>query len=138
MTALERALTLAERGGFVRIFVDEGPQMARLLYEAVAQGISPNYASRLLGAFPVSEAQPTDLAKTKSPKSELVEPLSERELEVIQHLAEGLTNREIADRLYLSLNTVKVHTSNIYGKLGVHKRTQAVTRARALGVLPST
>jgi LuxR family maltose regulon positive regulatory protein len=71
------------------------------------------------------------------PDSELVEPLSERELEVLQLIAEGLTNPEIAARLYLSLNTVKVHTRNIYGKLGVSNRTQAVARARALGILHS-
>jgi LuxR family maltose regulon positive regulatory protein len=71
-------------------------------------------------------------------QSELVEPLSERELEVLQLIAEGLTNPEIASKLYLSLNTVKVHTRNIYGKLGVNNRTQAVARARALGGLPST
>jgi LuxR family maltose regulon positive regulatory protein len=68
----------------------------------------------------------------------LVEPLSERELEVLQLIAEGLTNPQIASRLFLSLHTIKVHAHNIYGKLGVHNRTQAVARARALGVLPST
>jgi ATP/maltotriose-dependent transcriptional regulator MalT len=64
--------------------------------------------------------------------------LSERELEVLQLIAEGLTNPEIASRLFLALNTVKTHSSSIYGKLGVHSRTQAVARARALGLLPST
>jgi LuxR family maltose regulon positive regulatory protein len=68
----------------------------------------------------------------------LIEPLSERELEVLQLNAGGLTNREIASRLFLSLNTVKAHTRNIYGKLGVHSRTQAVAKAQALGVLAST
>jgi LuxR family maltose regulon positive regulatory protein len=67
--------------------------------------------------------------------SSLVEPLSERELEVLQLIAEGLTNREIASRLFLSLNTVKTHTRNFYGKVGVHNRTQAVARAKTLGVL---
>jgi LuxR family maltose regulon positive regulatory protein len=68
----------------------------------------------------------------------LIEPLSERELEVLRLIAEGLTNPQIAARLYLSLNTVKAHTRNIYGKLDAHSRTQAVARARALGLLPST
>jgi LuxR family maltose regulon positive regulatory protein len=138
MTALKRALTLAEPGGFIRIFVDEGPSMARLLYEAVTRGIAPDYARRLLAAFPVTEPEQTGPSKTQAPKSDLIEPLSERELEVLQLIAEGLTNPEIASRLFLSLNTVKVHTRNIYGKLGVHSRTQAVARARALGVLSST
>jgi LuxR family maltose regulon positive regulatory protein len=138
MTALERALTLAEPGGFIRIFVDEGPPMARLLYEAVTRGIAPDYARRLLSAFPVAEPEQTESSKTQAPKPELVEPLSERELEVLQLIAEGLTNPEIASQLFLALNTVKAHTRNIYGKLGVNSRTQAVARVRALGILPST
>jgi LuxR family maltose regulon positive regulatory protein len=67
----------------------------------------------------------------------LIEPLSERELEVLQLISEGLTNRDIASRLFLSLNTVKVHTRNIYGKLDIHNRTQAVAKARTLGILHS-
>jgi LuxR family maltose regulon positive regulatory protein len=138
MAALERALAAAEPGGFLRIFVDEGPSMARLLYEAVTRGIAPDYARRLLSAFPVAEPEQTTASEKQAPQSELVEPLSERELEVLLLFAEGLTNQEIASRLFLSLNTVKAHSSNIYGKLGVHSRTQAVARARALGLLPST
>jgi LuxR family maltose regulon positive regulatory protein len=64
--------------------------------------------------------------------------LSDREIEVLQLIAEGLTNPEVGSRLYLSLHTVKTHTRNIYGKLGAHNRTEAVAKARALGVLPST
>jgi LuxR family maltose regulon positive regulatory protein len=138
MTTLEKALTLAEPGGFIRIFVDEGPPMAHLLYEAATREVAPDYARRLLAAFPIDEPEQTDLAISQALESELIERLSEREIEVLQLIAEGLTNPEIASRLYLSLNTVKVHTRNIYGKLGVHNRTLAVTRARALGILPST
>jgi len=137
ITTLEQALTLAEPEGFIRVFVDAGPPMARLLYEAVTRGIAPDYARRLLAAFPVTEPERADPSETQVPKSELVELLSERELEVLQLIAEGLTNPEIASRLFLSLNTVKVHARNIYGKLGVHNRTQAVARARVLGVLSS-
>jgi len=138
MAPLDRALSLAEPGGFIRIFVDEGPPMARLLYEALTRGIAPGYVRRLLSAFPVAEPEQAETLKKKAPRSELVEPLSERELEVLELFAEGLTNREIASRLFLALNTVKAHSSNIYGKLGVHSRTQAVARARALGLLRST
>jgi LuxR family maltose regulon positive regulatory protein len=138
MATLEQALTLAEPGGFVRIFVDEGPPMARLLYEALSRGMAPEYVQRLLAAFPDVEPEQASPLSAQAPESDLIEPLSERELEVLQLIAEGLTNPEIASRLFLSLHTVKAHTHNIYGKLGVHNRTQAVTRARALGVLPST
>jgi LuxR family maltose regulon positive regulatory protein len=111
--------------------------MARLLYEAATRGVAPDYARLLLAAFPAAEPEQTDSLKTQTPKSELIEPLSEREIEVLQLIAEGLTNQEIANRLYLSLNTVKAHTRNIYGKLDVHHRTGAVARARSLGILHS-
>jgi LuxR family maltose regulon positive regulatory protein len=132
LAAIKDALTLAEPEGFSRTFVDEGPPMARLLCEAAARGIEPDYARHLLAAFPDAQPEP------QPPQSELIEPLSERELEVLHLIAEGLTNSEIASRLFLSVNTVKAHTRNIYGKLGVHSRTQAVARATALGILPST
>jgi LuxR family maltose regulon positive regulatory protein len=131
------ALALAEPGGFIRIFVDEGPPMARLLYEALSHGIAPDYVRRLLGAFSIAEPEQPKPSKSQIPEYELVEPLSERELELLQLIAEGLTNQEIASRLYLSLNTVKAHTRNIYGKLGVNNRTQASARGRALGILPT-
>jgi LuxR family maltose regulon positive regulatory protein len=141
LTALERALTLAEPEGFVRTFVDEGPPMANLLHQAAARGMMPDYTARLLAAFqPADDGLQTtghsSLAANRR-SSDLAEPLSEREIEILQLIAEGLSNREIATRLYLSLNTVKAHTRNIYGKLGVHSRTQAVAKARALGVLSS-
>ena len=138
LTALGRALTLAEPGGFVRIFVDEGPPVARLLYAALDRGIAPDYARRLLAAFPAVELAETTLSTTQAPQSDLIEPLSEREIEVLELVAEGLTNQEVASRLFLSQHTIKVHTRNIYGKLGVHNRTAAVARGKALGILPST
>jgi LuxR family maltose regulon positive regulatory protein len=141
--ALSRALVLGEPEGYVRTFVDQGPPMARLLYDAVTRGIAGHggvvqYARRLLAAFPSVEPEQATPAHTPASPQELVEPLSERELEVLQLVALGLTNPEIAARLFLSLNTVKAHARNIYGKFGVHNRTQAVARARALGLLSST
>ncbi len=133
---LERALALAEPEGYVRIFVDEGVPMARLLYQAAERGIVPDYTGRLLAAFETGENKP--LTPTPADPSVFVEPLSEREIEILGLVAQGFTNREIARQLVLSPGTVKVHTSHIYDKLDVHSRTQAVTKARVLGILPPT
>jgi LuxR family maltose regulon positive regulatory protein len=133
---LADVLALAEPGGFVRLFVDEGRPMARLLYETLTRGIAVDYVRRLVAAFSDTEPKQADSAATQTSASEWVEPLSERELEVLQLVAEGLTNPEIASRLFLSLHTVKTHTHNIYGKLNVRNRTEAVARAQVLGLLP--
>ncbi len=138
LVSLERALTLAEPEGYVRIFVDEGIPMARLLYDALSDKVEPEYIRWLLAAFPVAEPEQTTSSQLRGTNSEMVEPLSERELEVLQLIAEGLTNQEIATRLYLSLHTVKVHTRNIFTKLAVKNRTLAVARGRALGILSQT
>jgi LuxR family maltose regulon positive regulatory protein len=131
---LARALRDAEPEGYVRTFVDMGQPMAALLKRSATFNVAPAYVSKLLAAL--GDAQAPELASPPSPTQPLVEPLSERELEVLQLLAEGLSNREIGQRLYISLPTVKSHTRNIYGKLGVHSREQAVVQARAIGILP--
>jgi LuxR family maltose regulon positive regulatory protein len=138
---LAEALPLAEPGGFIRLFVDEGPPMARLLYAALSRKIAPAYVRRLLAAFPVTGSEAAAAAPSSSAAaaaSEWVEPLSEREIEVLQLIAQGLTNREVADRLYLSLHTVKTHARNIYAKLGVKNRTEAVAKGRGLGILSTS
>jgi LuxR family maltose regulon positive regulatory protein len=135
---LGEALGLAKPGGFIRIFVDEGVPMARLLEEALAGGVEPAYARRLLAALPAAEPAQTAPSPASGPEPTLVERLSEREREVLQLIAEGLTNEEVATRLYLSLHTVKVHARNIYAKLDVTSRTQAVAKGRALGILAQT
>jgi LuxR family maltose regulon positive regulatory protein len=132
---LARVLDLAEPEGYVRTFVDLGEPMAVLLRQAATRGISPAYASKLLTVFGDEGLKRHATAPARA--QPLVEPLSDRELEVLQLLAEGLSNPEIGRRLFISLPTVKSHTRNIYGKLGVHSRKQAVAQARALGVLPS-
>ncbi len=138
ISILERALNPAEPEKYIRTFVDEGQPMARLLYKSLSQGIAPDYVQQLLAAFPIDEPEKNKPPKSQVSEAEWVEPLSERELEVLKLIAEGLTNQEISARLYLSLNTVKAHTRNIYSKLGVNSRTQATARARSLGLLIST
>jgi LuxR family maltose regulon positive regulatory protein len=134
---LERALSLAEPEGYVRTFVGEGAPMARLLSEANAHGLMPNYTGRLLVAFdgvaPTSERIPSQPSvRTAQP---LIEPLSQRELQVLQLIAQGLSNHEIGERLFLALSTVKGHNRVIFGKLNVQRRTEAIARARDLGLL---
>jgi len=142
---LQRALALAEPEGYVRMFLDEGSSMMQLLREAAARQIMPDYTDKLLAAFeagkrPVlaglaasprkSEDKP-DLPLAKLP----IEPLSQRELEILKLIAQGLSNREIGERLFLALDTVKGHNRRIFGKLQVQRRTEAIARARELGLL---
>jgi LuxR family transcriptional regulator, maltose regulon positive regulatory protein len=137
LVPLERALTLAEPEGYVRIFVDEGRPMARLLTDAASRGIMPDYTARLLAAFEAEEhksAVGSHLSHAPLDQS-LIEPLSQRELEVLQLIAQGLSNREIGERLFLAVITVKGHNRNIFRKLQVRRRTEAVARARELGLL---
>jgi LuxR family maltose regulon positive regulatory protein len=131
---LGEALALAEPGGFIRLFVDEGLPMAQLLSEAAAHGVMPDYIGKLLAAFK-SDAQPSEDKPDLSPAQPLIEPLSQRELKTLQLIAQGLSNREISERLFLALSTVKGHNQKIFDKLQVQSRTEAVARARELGLL---
>ena len=112
--------------------------MVPLLYAALERDIAPDYVNRLLQAFPIAEPQQIDRAEPQVSEPGYIEPLSEREIEILQLIAEGLTNQEIATKLFLSLHTVKTHARNIYSKLNAHNRTEAVARARAVGILSST
>jgi LuxR family maltose regulon positive regulatory protein len=132
---LSDALALAEPGGFIRIFVDEGQSMDYLLKETFNRGIAINYVQRLLTAFRFDELGQAVSMQTRTPKSELDEPLSQRELEILRLIAQGLSNREISQRLFLALNTVKGHNQKIYSKLQVQSRTEAIVRARELDLL---
>ncbi len=131
---LTEALALAEPGGYIRLFVDEGDAMAELLSAAAAQGIRPDYVGRLLAAFEgeMKDEQPT---ASVPGSSFLIEPLSQRELEILKLIAQGLSNREIGERLFLALDTIKGHNRKIFDKLQVQSRTEAIARARELGLL---
>ena len=128
------ALALAEPGGFIRLFIDEGTPMAHLLSEATAHGIMQDYVGKLLAVFEAEE-QKSEEKSYPSKAQPLIEPLSQRELEVLRLIAQGLSNREISERLFLALITVKGHNQKIFSKLQVHRRTEAVARARELGLL---
>jgi ATP/maltotriose-dependent transcriptional regulator MalT len=139
---LQQALALAEPEGYVRMFLDEGPSMMQLLREASARSIMPDYTGKLLAAF-AAEKRPVPAAgpgksenKPDLPIAQpLIEPLSPREVEVLHHIAQGLSNREIGERLFLALDTVKGHNRRIFDKLQVRSRTEAVARAHELGFL---
>ena len=136
LVTLERALTLAELEGYVRTFIDEGPQMGRLLRRAMVKGITVNYAGVLLAAL---EAEATKAATQphipEGAAPALVEPLSPRETEVLRLLTTHLSHAEMAEELVVSVNTVRSHVKNIYAKLDVHSRMEAVECARELGLL---
>jgi LuxR family maltose regulon positive regulatory protein len=129
LDALEKALGLAESEGYIRVFLDEGAAMADLLRRVGSRGVASRYAARLLAQF---EKEPGMTAAAKQP---LIEPLSEREFEVLSLLAGGLSNQNIAERLFVSIGTVKAHTASIYRKLDVNSRTQAIARSKDLGLL---
>jgi LuxR family maltose regulon positive regulatory protein len=140
LATLEGALSLAEPEGYVRTFVDEGAPMARLLRSLSARrsAVSPEYIRQLLDAFPpVSVAKTPPEVETESLRSTAfpLDALTEREMEVLHLLRTELSGPQIAQELYVSVNTVKTHTKRIYDKLGVHSRFEAVARAQELGLM---
>jgi len=146
--AVERALILAEPEGYIRTFVDEGAPMVELLRQFMkdqqkasqpeTSRVLQSYVMKLLAAFPselVPAAVQTHKTSAALPASYLVDPLSERELEVLKLIADGLSNPEIARKLFVAISTVKRHINNIYAKLNVHTRTQALAKGRELKLL---
>lgn len=128
LATLQHILMLAEPEGYVGVFVEEGAAMAQLL-SATERGIFPEYTGKLLAAFPNLATVPPLQFKPQIPNSKLIEPLSQRELEVLQLIAQGLSNDEICKRLFLALSTVKGHNRLIFDKLQVQRRTEAVAKA---------
>ena len=133
LVPLERALTLAEPEGYIRIFADEGEPMRVLLRHAAAGGIASSYTQRLLSAFE-KPGRPAS-TRAQAATAELPESLTGREIEILRLVAAGMRNQEIADQLFISLATVKRHITNIHGKLGVSHRTEAIARAGELNLL---
>jgi LuxR family transcriptional regulator, maltose regulon positive regulatory protein len=141
LAALLKALALAEPEGFVRLFLDEGEKLQMLLAAVAHQlaadpaaGVLQAYTTKLLGAFPPATS-PAVAPPAVTEVDGLFEPLTPRELEVLQRIAAGDSNQAIAAALVISVSAVKKHTGNIFGKLHVSRRTQAVARARQLGLL---
>jgi LuxR family maltose regulon positive regulatory protein len=134
---LERALLLADPQGYVRMFLDEGEPMAGLLREAAARRIMPDYTRKLLGAFEAEGQRHTSKVPLSTPpvSQALVEPLSQRELEILRLFKTELSGPEIARELVVALSTVRTHTKSIYSKLNVNSRRAAVRRAEELGLI---
>jgi LuxR family maltose regulon positive regulatory protein len=140
LNALEQAVTLAQPGGFIRVFVDLGPALVALLERLAGRGCAPEYIDQLLRAF-AAEPAAIDHRHPRSgqpvPPPALVEPLTDRELEILRLLSQRLSAKEIAQSLTITVRTVNRHTANIYQKLAVNNRRAAVAAARALGILPA-
>jgi LuxR family transcriptional regulator, maltose regulon positive regulatory protein len=132
LAALRRSLALAEPEGFVRIFTGEGPALAALVEQAASGTVSADYARRLLAA---SGLEASEAAPAPRPAVPAVDLLSDREVEVLRLIATGLSNAETGRKLFIAPSTVKKHLENIYDKLGTRSRTQAIARAREIGVL---
>jgi len=141
--SLRIALSHAENRGYLN-FIDQNPTLIRMLGEAKKIGIAPSYIQRILAMVHSDSTQthpPASIFDTKTNDASgnhidgLIEPLSNREIEVLASMALGLSNAEIATKLFLSPNTLKSHTQNIFGKLGVHSRVQAVNKARLLKLI---
>jgi LuxR family maltose regulon positive regulatory protein len=129
LAALREALSLAEPGGFIRSFVDAGPQLEELLLQIKQPGVNPHYLAEILAAFDVT---PQGGVLDAGPAIHL----TRREEEILRLMRDGLTNKEIASKLVISVHTVKRHATNIYRKLDVRGRWQAIRKAQQVGVLP--
>jgi LuxR family maltose regulon positive regulatory protein len=137
LRTLEHSVRLGQPNNFIRTYVDMGPDMARLLYQLAEGGLDPVYLARVLAAFDESAMDDPLKSKESVSTTSMVEPLTQRELEILKLLNAGQSNQEIAQALVISPLTVKRHASNIYAKLGVSGRLKVVAQAKALGILSS-
>jgi LuxR family maltose regulon positive regulatory protein len=147
LKTLTEALALAEPGGFIRLFVDLSSRMADLLKRLQKQNVAVDYIEELLAAIRDDEHRPVPDATDQNsssphhplspptPSQPLVDPLTNRELDVLELLTQRFQNKEIAEKLFISPETVKKHLNNIYGKLSVSDRRQAISKAMDLGIL---
>jgi LuxR family maltose regulon positive regulatory protein len=137
LSALKSAVTLGKPGGWIRPFVEVGPQMADMVKALIKQNIEVNYLRQILAAF--SNVGDKGQAQIRNPKSEIenpiIEPLTNREEEILNFLAQRLQNKEIAEKLCISTETVKTHLQNIFQKLNAGNRRKAVATAKTLGIL---
>jgi LuxR family maltose regulon positive regulatory protein len=129
---MHEALTVAEAHGFLRTILDDGQELQPVLQLALQQNVAPPYITRLLNMISVPEPDSGSQARANRL---LIEPLSDRELEVLSLVADGLSNQQIAEKLFVALSTVKKHMGAIFGKLNVSSRTEAIQRARSLGLI---
>lgn len=140
MSALEHALKLAEPEGYLRFFINEGEAMRLLISDfrlTIGKAVHPlrRYVEKLMAAFSQSTQPQNQKSQIQNLRSEMIDPLSERELEVLRLIAQGFSNQEITQKLVVALSTVKGHNLRIFAKLQAKSRTEAVARARELGLL---
>jgi LuxR family maltose regulon positive regulatory protein len=137
---LEKSILFGLRNGYIRLYLDEGEPLRTLLLGFLKSGrpdrLTAGLVQNLLASFPHHKADEAETnLETQSANSKLIEPLSERELEVLALMAQGMTNLQIAAHLILSLGTIKTHLNNIFGKLNVRNRAEAVLRAKEYNLL---
>ena len=132
LDSLKRGLTLASPAGLIRTFTQEGSRITPLLQQARAAGVTPDYVDQLLAVLQTPNKIPL---RKPAANPALIEPLSDREMEVLALLAQGCSDKKIAEALVIARETVHKHLKNIYGKLDVHSRAEATARARQLGML---
>lgn len=133
LKTLEVAFSFAEPEGYQRVFIDEGKEISSLLNLAINHQINPDFSKKLLSI--ITKEQTSSKPSSDQSSVHLIDPLSEREIEVLSLMAQGLTNSEIAHCLFITVSTVKGHTTNIFGKLGVKNRTQAISIGRSIGIV---